>query len=183
MEDLRFIRQTMQNAASFTAVSGWGGIAMGVTAVATALLAPRPSNIQSWLLTWLAEAAGAVTIGALAIFSKARRAGTPILAQFGIKFSQTLLPPLLAGAVISSALYAAGLGRLLPGIWLLLYGVGIVSAGSFSVSIMSVMGVSFMVAGGAALMCPAAWANVLMALGFGGLHILFGTIVARRYGG
>jgi hypothetical protein len=183
MDDLRFIRQTMENAASFTAVPGWGGVAMGVTAVATAVLAPRAVTARAWLITWLAAAMGAAVVGALAVYQKAQRVGTPILTQFGRKFLLTLFPPLVAGAVISSAIYSVGMGRLLPGIWLLLYGVGVLSAGSFSVSVVPVMGLCFMLAGGAALGCPAAWANAAMAAGFGGLHILFGLIIARRFGG
>jgi uncharacterized membrane protein len=109
--------------------------------------------------------------------------GTPVLTQPGRKFLLSLFPPLLAGAVISLAIYGTDLGRLLPSVWLLLYGVGVISAGTLSVRVVPVMGLCFMLAGVAALFCPAAWANAVMAAGFGGLHILFGTIIARRYGG
>jgi hypothetical protein len=183
IEDLRFIRETMENAASFTAVPGWGGVAMGLTALATACVAPRPTSATAWLITWLAAAPCAFAFGALGIYWKARRAGTPVLTRPGRKFVLSLFPPLLAGAVISLAIYSTGLGRLLPSIWLLLYGVGVMSAGTFSVRVVPVMGLCFMLAGIAALFCPAAWANAAMAAGFGGLHILFGTIIARRYGG
>jgi hypothetical protein len=183
IDDLRFIRETMENAASFTAVPGWGGVAMGITALATAWIAPRPTYAKAWVITWLAAALSAFALGALAIYSKARRAGTPILTRPGRKFMLSLFPPLLAGAVISYAIYAASLGRLLPSIWLLLYGVGVISAGTFSVRVVPVMGLCFMLAGIAAMFCPAAWANAVMAAGFGGLHVIFGTIIARRYGG
>ncbi len=183
IEDLRFIRETMENAASFTAVPGWGGVGMGVTALATACVAPHPSSGRAWLITWLAAALVAFALGALAIYWKARRAGTPVLTRPGRKCLLSLFPPLVAGAVISGAVYAMGLTRLLPSVWLLLYGVGVISAGTFSVRIVPVMGLCFMLAGAAALFCPAAWSNVVMAAGFGGLHILFGTIIARRYGG
>jgi hypothetical protein len=183
IEDLRFIRETMENAASFTAVPGWGGVAMGATALATALVAPRPSSAKGWMITWLAAALLAFAFGALSIYWKARRVGTPVLTQPGRKFLLSLLPPLLAGAVISCAIYGTGLSRLLPGIWLLLYGIGVISAGTFSVRVVPVMGLCFMLAGMAALFCPAAWGNAVMAAGFGGVHVLFGTIIARRYGG
>ena len=156
---------------------------MGVTALATACVAPRPSSGRAWLITWLAAALVAFALGALAIYWKARRVGTPVLTRPGRKFLLSLFPPLVAGAVISGAIYAMGLTRLLPSVWLLLYGVGVISAGTFSVRIVPVMGLCFMLAGAAALFCPAAWGNAVMAAGFGGLHILFGTIIARRYGG
>jgi hypothetical protein len=173
----------MENAASFTAVPGWGGVAMGVTALTAAALAPLPTSAQAWVMTWLVAALSAFAIGALAIWWKARRAGTPVLTLPGRKFVLSLFPPMLAGAVLSWALYAAGLTRLLPGVWLLLYGMGVVSAGTFSVRVVPVMGLCFMLAGVGAIFCPAAWGNAVMAAGFGGLHILFGLIIARRYGG
>jgi hypothetical protein len=156
---------------------------MGVTAIATASVAPHPSRAGAWLITWLAAALGAFALGALSIYWKARRVGTPVLTRPGRKFVLSLFPPLLAGAVISGAIYAAGQVRLLPGIWLLLYGVGVISAGTFSVRIVPAMGLWFMLAGVVAVFCPVARANAVMAAGFGAPHILFGTIIARRYGG
>ncbi|MGO8817168.1 MAG: hypothetical protein ACLQVG_21200 [Terriglobia bacterium] len=183
IEDLRFIRQTMENAASFTAVPGWGGVAMGVTAVAAACVAPRPTSSMSWLMTWLAAMLCALALGAVGIFWKARRVGTPVLTRPARQFLLSLFPPLLAGAVVSYAIYATPLSHLLPSVWLLLYGVAVMSAGTFSVRVVPVMGLCFMLAGFLAMFCPPAWANAVMAAGFGGLHILFGTIIARRYGG
>ena len=40
-----------------------------------------------------------------------------------------------------------------------------------------------MVLGTAAFVVPATLGNTFMAAGFGGLHIGFGLIIARRYGG
>jgi hypothetical protein len=183
IEDLRFIRETMENAASFTAVPGWGAVAMGLTASAAGVLAPPPASPRAWLITWLAAAVCAFTCGVLGIFRKARRVGTPVLARPGRMCILSFFPPLLTGAALSFALYGAGLTRLLPGVWLLLYGAGVMSAGAFSVRVIPVMGLCFMLTGIVALFCPVAWDNALMAAGFGGWHILFGTIIARRYGG
>lgn len=183
VENLQFIRETMENAASFTAVPGWGAVAMGVTALFAAALAPPPARPQAWLTTWMAAALVAGALGALGIYVKARRTGTPILTRPGRKFLLSLFPPLVAGAVISGAIYSAGQIHLLPGVWLLLYGVGVISAGTFSVRVVPVMGLCFLIAGILAIFFPAAWANAVMAAGFGGLHILFGTIIARRFGG
>lgn len=182
-EDLRFIRETMQNAASFTAVPGWGGVAMGITALATACIAPPPSNARRWFFTWIIAALVAFALGTLSVYWKAHRVGTPILTRPGRKFLLSLFPPLAAGGVISAAIYVAGQGHLLPGIWLLLYGVGVISAGTFSVPVVPAMGLCFLLLGVVAMFCPAAWANAVMAVGFGAPHILFGLIIARRYGG
>jgi hypothetical protein len=183
IDDLRFIRETMENAASFTAVPGWGAVGMGVTALAAACVAPRPTNSRAWAVTWVAAALCAFAFGALGLYWKARLVGTPVFTRPGRKFLLNLFPPLLAGAAISYEIYGTPLGWLLPGIWLLLYGAGVISAGTFSVRVVPFMGLCFMLAGVAAMFCPAAWANAVMATGFGGLHILFGAIIARRYGG
>ena len=57
IEDLRFIRETMERSASFTAVPGWGGAAMGITALAAAIVAAQQTTPGAWLVTWLIEAA------------------------------------------------------------------------------------------------------------------------------
>lgn len=183
IEDLRFIRETMERSASFTAVPGLGGILMGVTAVVAAWVASHQSTAEAWLSTWLVEAVFALLIGGWAIRKKARAANMPILSAAGRKFALTLSPPLIAGGLLTVALYQAGLVSILPGMWLLLYGAGVVAGGAFSVKIIPVMGLCFMVLGTLTLLCPPAWGNLFMGAGFGGLQILFGMIIARRYGG
>jgi hypothetical protein len=183
MDNLRFIRETMERAASFTAVPGFGGAAMGVVALVAAALAARHEDARTWLLTWLAAATVAFAIGALAMLRKSRRAGVPMLHGAGRSFMRSLCPPLVAGAVLTAALYANGAEHLLPGTWLLLYGVGVVSAGAHSVRVVPLMGLCFMLAGAAALATPASWGNAFMAAGFGVLQIVFGAIIARRHGG
>lgn len=182
-DDLRFIRQTMERGAAFTAVPGWGGVGMGATAMgAAALAASRPTD-EGWLLVWAVEAVLAIAIGSVAIHRKARRASLPVLSGAGRKFLLTFLPPAVAGAVLTVALWQAGAASLLPGVWLLLYGAAVVTGGSFSVKIVPVMGVCFMLLGVLALLPLPVAGDVSMAAGFGGLHILFGIAIARRHGG
>lgn len=183
IENLRFIRETMERSTAFTAVPGWGAIAMGATAAGAAILAARQPTQQGWLLIWLAEGALAFLVGGCAVFQKARAAEVPLLSGAGRKFALSLLPPIVAGGLLTAALALAGLFHALPGLWLLTYGVGVVAAGAFSVRVVPVMGVCFMVAGAAAIFMPLAWGNSLLGAAFGGLHILFGAIIARRYGG
>jgi hypothetical protein len=90
---------------------------------------------------------------------------------------------MLCGALLTAVFYRMGTMEAAPGMWLLLYGAGIVTGGTFSVKIVPVMGVCFMATGAVALFSPSSWGDAFMAFGFGGLHILFGIIIARRYGG
>jgi hypothetical protein len=183
MDNLRFIRETMERAGSFTAVSGWGEVAIGVTALAAAALASKQGSPAAWLTVWSLEGLLALGIGAWSVARKARSARMPLLGGPGRKVLMSLLPALLAGAVLTGVLYRADLLAALPGMWLMLFGAGIVAAGMYSVPIVPVMGLSFMVLGASAFVFPASWGDALMAVGFGGLHILFGTLIARRYGG
>jgi hypothetical protein len=183
IENLRFIRETMERSTSFTAVPGWGGVAMGVTAVAAAALAAKQPDSQRWLSVWLLEGAVAFALGGWAAVRKARAAELPILSGAGRKFALSLLPPVVAGGLLTAALDRAGLIRPLPGLWLLSYGAGVLTAGAFSVRVVPVMGLCFMAAGAMALFSPVSWGNYLLGAGFGGLHLLFGMIIARRYGG
>lgn len=182
LDDLRFIRATIEWASSFTGVPGKGLVAMGLTAIVASILASKQPTGPKWLLVWLAEAAMALAIAVLTIRQKARKANQPALSGPGFRFVLSLAPPLVAGALLTLTLYR-DIFAYLPGLWLLLYGTGIVTAGVFSVRIVPVMGLSFMILGTAALFLPIEWGDFFMAAGFGGLHIIFGTIIARRHGG
>lgn len=182
-EDLRYIRDTMERSAAFTAVSGWGQVLLGGTAIAAAWLAARQASPFAWLRVWLAEGLMAVAIGLLACTWKANRRGLPLFSGPARKVALGLAPPLVAGAFLTFLLFRSGLEAVLPATWLLLYGAGIMTGGAFSVPIVPVMGLCFMLLGGFAVLGPAAWGNWFLAAGFGGLHIVFGFWIARRHGG
>lgn len=173
----------MERAASFTAVPGWGGVAMGATAVAAAWLASRAVTPQAWLSTWLAEGVLAFSIGCWAIRVKAARSNTPLFDGSARRFAMTLAPPIVAGAIATVALASRQLIGILPGLWLLLYGAAVVTGGATSVPVVPLLGLSLMATGALALFSPASWGNVYLAVGFGGLQIAFGLYIARRHGG
>jgi len=183
IENLKYIRDTMERAGSFTAVPGWGGILMGVSALMTAGISGRLPSRQWWFASWLAEAGLALAIGGWAMTQKAKAAKSPLLYGPGRKFALNLCPAMIAGAILTVAFYRMQLFALMPGTWLLLYGASVVTSGTFSVRVVPIMGLSFMVLGTVALIAPFSWANWFMAAGFGALHIVFGIVIARRYGG
>jgi len=183
IENLRFIRDTMERAHAFTGVPGWGGVGMGVTALIAAWIAARQPTVDRWLLTWVAEGWLAFAIGGLAMVRKAAAGDTPLTSRPGRRFVLAYSPPIIAGALLTVMLYRAGLTTLLPGVWLLLYGTGVLTGGALSVPVVPVMGASFFVLGTMALFAPPSWGNWLLAAGFGLVHIGFGVWIARKYGG
>ncbi len=182
-EHLRYIREAMQSAGEFTAVPGWGGVSMGLTALAAAWIASRQTSPQAWLRVWLIEALVAVAIAGPAAYYKSRRANMPLFVGPGRKFVLSFAPPILVGALLTFALAQFGAFAVLPGVWLLLYGTAVVTGGAFSVRVVPVMGLCLMVLGAAALFSPEPWGDAYMAAGFGGLQLIFGGLIARRYGG
>jgi hypothetical protein len=183
MDNLRFIRETMERAGSFTAIPGMGGILMGLSALGAALVAARQASLDGWLAVWVGEALVAVAIGAVTAAHKAKLVKAPLLTGPGRKFALGLAPSIFVAALLTLVLYRSGLYAIVPGIWLLLYGTGILSAGAFSVPIVPVMGVCFVALGAVALFCPLEWSHWFLAAGFGGLHVVFGALIATRYGG
>lgn len=182
MDNLRFIRETMEAAGTFTAVSGWGQVVIGLTAIAAALLADRQQDAASWVLVWVGEAILAGIVAVWFMWHKAKSASLPLLTGSARKLLFSFSPVFVVGMVVTMAFLQQGMVTLLPGVWMLLYGTGVVAAGAFSVRIVPVMGAAFIAAGALALFAPA-WNTALMIAGFGALHIVFGLFIARRHGG
>jgi hypothetical protein len=183
MDNLRYIRGTMERAGSFTAVPGLGGVLMGSVALVAAWMAGPQTGETRWMAVWIGAAGVALLIGIVAAAMKSRRLKLPLLSGPGRKFVAGFAPAMLAGAVVTAALFHAGAGALLPGTWLLLYGAAVVSGGGNSVRVVPVMGACFMALGAAGLLFPVSSGDILLAAGFGGVHIVFGTVIAVKYGG
>jgi hypothetical protein len=183
MDNLSFIRNTMENAGAFTAVPGIGGILMGATALLAAFSAHLSRSPAAWLAIWTGEGCLAFAIGLAFSYRKAQRSGTVLLSRPFRRFVLAMAPSVVVGTILTFVLYEQSGIRLLPSVWLLLYGAGVASSGAFSVRVVPLMGISFLIVGSVAAFGSPAWADALLALGFGGLHILFGIVIARKYGG
>lgn len=182
-DHLRYIRETMERAAEFTAVPGWGGVAMGLTAIVAAWIAAHQASPRAWLTVWLVEAFVAVAIAASSAATKAHRASAKLLSGPGRKFLLSFAPPIIVGGLLTFSLFQSGSLSTLPGVWLLLYGTAIVTGGAFSVRVVPVMGLALMGVGAIALFAPPTWGDAFMAGGFGLLQIGFGLWIARHHGG
>jgi len=183
IDNLRFIRETMERAGAFTAISGWGIVAAGLIAVPASALAAQQTTELRWLSIWVVAAVVALALSGVLTIRKARALGVPVTSGPGRKLVLAFAPALFAGALITAVMIQHDLTTLLPGVWLLLYGAGVAAGGALSVPVVPVMGVSFMFLGAVALLAPAGWHEWLLLAGFGGLHIVFGVRIARRYGG
>jgi NAD(P)-dependent dehydrogenase (short-subunit alcohol dehydrogenase family) len=181
--NLRFIRRTMERSSTFTAVPGLGGAGMGAVGIAASLIAANQASTARWLLVWLAAAAVALTLGVTAMLRKAARTDAPLTGAPGRRFVLSLAPPFAAGAALTWGLWVRGDTALMPPVWLLLYGTGVLAGGAFSIAAVRLLGLAFMGLGIAALVTEPAWGNLWLSVGFGGLQLAFGLYIARRHGG
>lgn len=184
IDNLKFIRETMERSTSFTAVPGYGGILMGVTAMTAAYVANNYAPLrQDWLITWLVEAIIAFAIGIVATWYKASKVDSSLFSMPAKKFAMSFAPPVIIGAIMTVGLWRYGHFEVMIPTWMLCYGAAVICGGEFSVRIVPIMGWCFIVAGAVAFILPAGLGNTFMAASFGLLHIIFGAIIARRYGG
>ena len=183
LSNLRYIREAMERAGAFTSIPGWGGVAVGITAIAATVIAQPYAGTRRWLLIWLAEAVVAGIIASATMFRKASRANVSFRGGPARRFFSSYFAPIAAGAALTYLLGREGLYAVLPAVWLLLYGASFISSGAYSIPVVPVMGICYMLLGVAACFVPVSAANVLLGLGFGGLHVIFGIMIARRYGG
>lgn len=181
--DLAYIRRAMDGSMRFTAVSGWGGVAMAATAFAAAPLAAACTSSAGWLLVWLTAAGAGLTVGVGAVVVKAKRTGQSLAAGAGRRFIFGLGPPLLLGALLTIALWDAGQAVLLPPMWLLVYGTALTTAGACTIAAIPAMGGAFVILGVAALLAGPTWGDCFMATGFGGVNLAGGLVVLRKHGG
>lgn len=183
IDNLAFIRETMERSASFTAVPGYGGMLMGVTAIVAAYIANIQVYLVDSLTVWLIEAALAFAIGLLAMWQKSKIAGQSLISTPSKKFALSFAPPMFVGVVTVLGLWKFGHYYEMAPVCMLAYGAAVACGGAFSVKAVPVMGWLFMACGAIAFLLPTNYANLMMAISFGGLHIIFGAIIARRYGG
>ena len=183
IDNLKYIRETMERSTSFTAVPGYGGMLMGVTALAAAHIANSQVYLRDSLITWLVEAALAFAIGLLAMWQKSKIAGQSLISAPAKKFALSFAPPIIVGVVTVLGLARYEYYYVLPAVCMLCYGAAVVCGGAFSVRVVPVMGWCFMALGAVAFALPTNYGNLMMAASFGLLHIIFGAVIARRYGG
>jgi hypothetical protein len=182
-EHLRFIRNTIEAAQTFTTIPGKGCIAMGAAAIAASILEGIPSLAAYWLPIWLTAAVVSCAAALFYMEQKAHLQGLSLRRTVATRFFLTLAPAFAAGGILTVALMDNVGRETIAGIWLLLYGVGIAACGLFSIPVVLIAGFAFMGFGTVALAAPAAWAPWLLGAGFGGIHLGLGGLIIRDHGG
>jgi hypothetical protein len=183
IDNLKFIRETMERSTVFTSVPGYGGILMGATAIVAAYIAHSQIFIRDRLTVWLTEACLAFFIGLLAMWQKTKISKTSLFSTPARKLLMNSLPPMLCGVFITLGLWRLGHFEAMIPVWILTYGAAVVCGGAFSVKAVPLMGWCFIALGAIAFFLPVSLGNVMMGLSFGALHIVFGFIIGRKFGG
>jgi len=182
-DNLRYIRGAMERAERVSAVSGMGVMAMGVIALLAMAVGAVVQDPWLQLLVWIGTAFVAGGAGILGCWVKARKNDLPFFADPGRRFLLCLIPALMVGVVLTVSLLSTAEMSLLPGLWMMLYGAGVLAAGTYASAPVMHMGGAFVLAGLFTHALPAGWANVLLGVTFGGLHLYFGYQVYRHHGG
>lgn len=183
LDNLKYIRSTMENTTAFTAVPGYGMVLVGFSALLAAFLGAGAKTREAWLAIWTAEGMAAILLGFIALIWKANHSGVSLLSSPARRFGLGFAPPLLAGAAFTAAAARSNHYDEVSGLWLLLYGCGVITGGISSVRPVILMGIAFMALGTLTLFTPSNYNNISLAAGFGGLHIIFGAWIARKHGG
>lgn len=156
---------------------------VGFIGVAASIYASVSLELSAqWVAYWCVIAALALTVSLLLTRRKASRNGLSVTGGPGRKFALCLAPAIVGGAVLTFGLHQHGLYELMPAAWFLMYGAGFVAGGTYSIGNLPLFGALFMLFGVAAVLTQTP-ADLLMGVGFGGLHLVMGLIIYRRYGG
>jgi hypothetical protein len=176
---LRYIRASM-DAAGTLAVPGSAGVAMGTIGLFAAALASTPPLRTHWLATWLTAAVIASAVGGVIMARQSSRQGSTLLGAPARKLVLCLAPGLFAGAVMTVVEYRSGVLHAIPGTWLLMYGCGLISTSASTTRIVGMLGALFVLLALVAFMLPDSLQTVVLAIGFGALHIIFGFLIGRN---
>ena len=179
---LAYIRSSIESSGSM-AVPGMAGITMGAIGVIATIVASVPSTAPYWLQIWLVAAAIALAVGGAMMAREAAQSGHARYLGPVRKFLLCLCPALFAGAVLTFVLWNSGATRLIPGVWLLLYGCAVLSASTVTIprtmKLICIMGSLFMLLGLSAFVASPAMHTSILGLGFGALHSIFGVLIGR----
>ena len=188
MDNISYIRATMDRSSQFTDVPGWGLVIVGVLATLGSYIATLHLTTYWWVNTWITIGVISMGIGVVAMRLKANKVKAKLFSAPGRRFLLCFAPTIVAGMALTDLIF----WELLPGMWLLMYGLAVMTAGVFSKPIVPFLGLPFFTLGIITMQLPDLFtpligtyttADLFMVMGFGVCHIIYGLIIALRHGG
>ncbi len=191
LQDLLYIRKTLEAAGQFTAVPGKCLMAAGLIALAgtafNAYYTQAPwepgARLPLALDTWGVVLVASLAIVSYGIYRKSQQMETAIQPPLVRKLAWSLSPALFVGAILTNLAVSSHNLSWLPAIWLGCYGAAVTNGGQVSVRPIRYMGVSFLLVAGGAALSPSGMGLTWVAVGFGWLHLVYGAYIAWRYNG
>jgi hypothetical protein len=197
-ENLRIIRELMERSTKYSTFSGFSGVFAGLVAIAGCLVQhfvirslPGGSRTVAFLINWSAVIALAIGVDFLLTKRRAPLVGKTILSRLGKQMALASAPGLGMGALLTLWFLHNNMEQHIYPVWMLAYGVAVRAVGLFSQTEVSRLGWAFLGAGALALLLDALpWPAVpashlglwMIAISFGGFHIVYGIAVSRRDG-
>jgi len=193
-EHLRVIRQAMERSTKHSTLSGLSGVVVGLLALAGCLLTQtvvvKQVPAPGWKLLVVGVWSGVLALSLVADYlltkRRAAQVGKTAFSPLGKHLTRAAAPGFLLALAMSLfyAVHPGLLGAYIYGVWMLCYAMSLLSVGMFSVKEVSVLGWAFLAAGAVTLLIPdgAIGPRTMMAVTFGGFHILYGVWMGHKYG-
>ncbi len=203
LHTLTEIRSLMERSSRFISLSGLSGVSAGICALVGAAFAYVYLDIDLFsdhYPTYLRDAAGrlhpevltflmvdallvlffSISFGVYFTTRKARRQGQKIWDATAARLLTNLLLPLATGGIFALILLYHGLIGLLAPTTLIFYGLALLNASKYTLNDIRYLGICEIILG----LVSALWIGyglLFWAIGFGLLHILYGSMMYFKY--
>ncbi len=202
-QDIKEIKSMMERSSRFLSLSGLSGISVGIIALIGAAIAfmilesaktdhspilffldPFPFGKTLVPLVFLSFSVLILALGSALFFSwrKARKQGLSLWGNTTKRWLTHLFIPLIAGGFFVLILIDSNAETLVAPATLIFYGLALVNAGKYSFGEIHYLGISEIILG----ILAGIFVNhglIFWAIGFGILHIVYGTVMYFKYEG
>ncbi|RPA67273.1 hypothetical protein EF405_15430 [Cyclobacteriaceae bacterium YHN15] len=197
-QDLAEIKSMMERSSRFLSLSGMSGVLAGFYALIGATMAyywlyfPNPpfgdgqfshlggGILTNLILTGLVVLSLSIVTAWILSEKKSKRTSNQLWTPAGKRFIQSLFFPVTIGGLFCFALLHQGFSIFIPSTMLIFYGLGLLNASHFTLNDIKYLGYGQAILGIIASFFPA-YGLVIWALGFGVLHIIYGSMMYLKY--
>ena len=196
--ELSEIKAMMERSTRFLSLSGLSGVLAGIYAligagmVAYWLYGAETSLFEGLEILSTREILNrtlvtATIVLALALISayilsqkKSQKSSSKFWTASSRRFLSTLFIPVISGGLFSFALLHEGFFHLIPAATLVFYGLGLINASQFTLNEIKNLGYGQLILGLIAAFHPS-WGLICWTLGFGVLHVIYGSMMYYKY--